>query len=130
MRHHLHDEEREEGVRGANMCERARGIEDIKSRANEQEERELHEDDDAAGEQRELRLRKILCSQQALDDELIRAVAGHGEEAATDEAAPEGVGLGERKSEVKDGEFVCRGCGVMDGAPAARGFRAQRPERE
>src|ERR1700722_12839717 len=95
MGHVLHDEEWKEPICCANVCEHARGEEDIEPSADEQEERELHENDDAAGEQRNLRLHEIFGSKQTLHDKLVRTMAGHGKETAADEAAPKGIGLGE-----------------------------------
>ena len=96
---HLVDDEGGEdavavGAADLGECRRMHSVEDEEARADEQEEGELEEDDDAAGEQREARFAEVLGGEHALDHELVGAVRGHGEEGSAEDAGPEGVGRG------------------------------------
>ncbi len=58
--------------------------EHIKEDADQQKHDELKENDDAAGEQGAAAVAFVFCGQQALDDDLVGAVGGHGEKGAAD----------------------------------------------
>ena len=62
-----------------------------KHHTDNQKERELEENRDAAREQGRYRLLFISCGEQALHDELVRAVAGSGEASSADKSRPECV---------------------------------------
>ena len=107
MRHLGDDEGRENTVRirGSDAFGHST-VEIVEPGANGEKERELDQDHDAAAEQGNARVAQIFGSQQPLHHELIGAVAGHGQEAATGQPRPEGVVLAEAEGEVEDGEFA------------------------
>ncbi len=84
----LHYESREDHVRA---LERAAGVEDPESETDHEEERELKEHGEAAANDGFLGIAQIARGEEALDDELVRAVRGHGEEGAADHARPDGM---------------------------------------
>ena len=88
--HLLDDEGGEDVVGGAKL--RVQAVEDVEACADEEEEGELEEDDDAAGEQGEAGFAEVAGGEHALDHELVGAVRGHGEEGSAEDAGPEGVG--------------------------------------
>src|SRR4029077_15454810 len=66
------------------------------------------------------RLSLIARRQQALDDQLIRSVAGRGQECAADQSGPECVGLPEIEAEIKDSQLVGAFGQGVNGWPPAR----------
>jgi len=57
------------------------------------------------------RLSRDFSRQQPLDDNLVRAVAGHGEKSAADESGPEGIFCGEIPGKIEKLQLVSgRGC--------------------
>ena len=129
MRHLLDDEGGEDAV-GAGENLRMGAVEDKQADADQEEDRELEEDDHAGGEQRQAGLAQIAGGQHALDHELIRPVRGHGEEGSTQDAGPEGIGLGQVQGEVEHVELPQRRGRGVDVAPAAGNVRAERIERD
>src|SRR6185437_5734573 len=118
--HVADDECGEDAVRaGEGRGRREVVVEDEECGAHQQKERELYQDEDAAGEQRALRLGFVLGGEQALHHELVGAVAGRGKEGAANQAGPEGVGAGEGGSEVENAQLAGGGRGGVDRAPAA-----------
>ena len=63
--------------------------------ADDEEESELEDDDEPAREESEPGISFVFGRKEALHHQLFGAVAGSGEEAAAEEAGPEGIGLGE-----------------------------------
>jgi len=69
--------------------------------ADHQEEAELQYDDDRVGQERASRVGEILGAEQPLDDELIGAVRGHGEEGAAEKAGPQRVWVVEYERRIR-----------------------------
>lgn len=105
-------------------------IEDPETCADKKEESELHEDDDAGGEQCEARFAEVASGKHALHHELVGAVRGHGEEGSAEDASPEGVGLGEIDREAEEVELAgCRGC-CVDVLPASGNVGSEGDDRD
>src|SRR5207249_12301984 len=81
-----------------------------KEHANQQKHGELDKHDAAAGEQGAAAVAFALRSEEALHDDLVGAVGGHGEKGAADESGPEGIFGGEFPGKTEKVEFVT-GCG-------------------
>ena len=97
--------------------------------ANQEEERKLHEHNDATGEQRGLAVAFISRGEQALHHGLVRPVARHGEESTAEDAGPESVALGEAEGEIEDAQLSSRGCGDLGNFPPAAGNFVQKQEK-
>ena len=89
----------------------------------------MDKDDDAAGEESAAAVVLVAGGEQALDDGLVGAVAGHGEECAADEAGPEGVFGCEVERKIENLQFVTGRCGDLgDFGPAAGDAVEENPE--
>ena len=120
VRHARDDEGWKDGVgAGEGFCWRREFVVDEEHCADEEEERELEEDGDSAGEKRGLRLALAARGKKTLDDELVGAVTGGSEECAADDAGPQRVGRGEVPGCVDDAEFVGVAGNGMDVHPSA-----------
>ncbi len=130
--HFAHEEERKDAIGAFTGGEKRRVLRENKEQnADEKENRELNEDDDAAGEKSAAAVAFVARGEKALDDGLIGSVAGHGEESATDEAGPKCVFRGEVEREIEELQFVAGGSGdLRDFGPAARNAMEQYPERD
>src|SRR5229473_6695543 len=94
--------------------------EDIKEHTNQQKHGELDKHDGAAGKQGAATVALALRCEEALHDDLVRAVGGHGEKGAADESGPEGIFRREIPGKIEYLEFVTgRSCDVRHFAPAA-----------
>src|SRR5712671_1312106 len=94
--------------------------EHIKEHANQQKYGELDKHDGAAGEQGAAAVAFALRREEALHNDLVRAVGGHGEKGAADESGPEGVFGGEIPGKIEYLEFVTgRGCDLRHFGPSA-----------
>ena len=100
---------------------RVHSVEDEEAGADEKKERELDEDDDAAGEQGEARLAQVARGEHSLNHQLVGAVRGHGEECSAEDSGPEGVGRRQVDGEVEHVELARGGGNGVDRAPSRRG---------
>jgi len=104
--------------------------EDVKADADEKKNGELKQNDYAAGQQSAAAVFFIFCGEKALDDGLIGAVAGHGEECAADEAGPERIFCREVPGKIEDLQFVACGCGdLRNFGPSAGEMRWKRTQK-
>jgi len=119
---HFADEEEREDAVCALAGSEERGVlsEGEEKHTDQEEDGELDQDDDAAGEEGAAAVAFVACGEKALDDNLIGAVGGHGEKGAADEPGPEGVPGGPVEGEIEELEFVSGGgCNLGDFAPSA-----------
>ena len=88
-------ESRVDRIQGFGRRQACFAVVDIKHQADQKEQSELEEYDHPATQQSGAALFLVARCQKALDQQLLGAVAGGGQEAATDNSGPEGVGFRE-----------------------------------
>src|SRR5215472_1862957 len=101
----MHDEGRIDEI-GLSECLRRQLVKGIQHDSDDEEERELEENGNSAGQEREHGLALVARGQQPLDDELVGAVAGGRQECTPDYARPKGIGSPEVHTEIENSQLV------------------------
>src|SRR5580658_2053212 len=98
---------------------------------NEKEDDELEKHDEATGEDGTAAIRLIARSEEALNDSLVGAVGGHGQEASANDSGPKGIGFAEAPGEIQEPQLMTVERGdLRDFRPTPGNFVQQQSERD
>ncbi len=100
-------------------------IENKEHYADKKKQNELRKNDDAAGEERERRLARILAAKIALHHQLIRAVSCGRQKSSTNYTRPEGIATSQVHRKVEQLKLVKLVAHHDDFAPASGNSREQ-----
>src|SRR5271165_6316802 len=120
MRQFRHHEGREDRIAPREWNHwRIEIIENKQRCTHQQEQSELRQHGESAGDQGDLRLTFIASGQQTLHDELIGAVGGGGEEGPSYDAGPKRIGGVEVPGEIEDAELAGLTADALHCAPSS-----------